>query len=446
MLKPLAVRLLQGSTPSMAEPDDLRYRFIMTCMPTRRLLATALVGLLALPAAATPLSLEDAFTRLREGSPDLRLADNALEAANADLDIAGQRPNPVLSLSTTRINPSGGNGGPFFQRSYDSVAAWTQPIERGGKRDLRQQVAKAGIQAAGADRAGIWRDLLIATDGAWHDLAVAQETVRISDENAQLYRRTLEAAELRLKAGDIAASDVARLRVEAVRSGNDARNARAAWLQARQALARLLGSQTDPGSLEALTGWPGGDSLPQVPDFAALAEQQADVQAARYRLDRAGKVVLLAQALRSNDVALTFQVEREPMTDKPDSFGVGISVPIMIGNTYAGDIRRAQADRSAAETQLQTLRLQTQRRLESEWEVLSAAHDVLINARGQMLANAKQAADSAEYAYQRGATSLVSLLDARRSLRAASLDVLTAQANFSRHRVLWDLLTTPREI
>lgn len=419
----------------------------------RRPLALLLALTLAAPLAQAgdgpqALTLARTLALMRENNPELQLASAGVEASRADLVIAGERPNPVFSIGTTRIGTHGENGGgsPLWRRDLDTVASWAQPIERGNKRGLRQEVANANVGAAGADRQTLWRDLGVAADNAWHDLAVAQESLRLNQEASTLYQRTLEASELRFRSGDIAAADLARIRVEAARNRSDTRLAEGNLAQAREVMARLLGRADQAGDINASLDWPGVAELPAADSLDAFIEQQPDVTAARWRLQASRKAVELARAQRANDVTIGLQYERDPYSSKPNSMGVGISFPIQIGNNYEGEIRRALADQAGAELLLSTARLQARRRLEAELAALTTAADVLRTYQGDLLDNARTAAASAEYAYQRGASSLLNLLDARRTLRTVQIDALNAQASFSRHRFLWDLLTHPQEI
>lgn len=411
------------------------------------LLALALAIPLAHGDGLAALTLPQTLELMRSSNPELQLATAGVEASRADLITAGERPNPVLSLGTSRIDTHNNAGSSnYWRKDLDTVVAWYQPIERGGKHGLRQDVATANVGAAGADRQTVWRDLGIAADNAWHDLAVAQENLRLSREASALYQRTLAASELRFRSGDIAAADLSRIRVEAARSRSDARQAEGNLVQARETMARLLGRSDASDQISASLDWPGSADVPSADQLDGLIEQQPDVVAARWRLQSSTKAVDLARAQRANDVTVGLQYERDPLSTKPNTMGVGISFPIQIGNNYEGEIRRALADKAAAELTLSTARLQARRRLEAELSALTTAADVLHTYEGDLLDNARAAADSAEYAYQRGASGLLNLLDARRTLRTVQIDALNAHANYSRHRVLWDLLTHPQEI
>lgn len=410
-----------------------------------RLLATLMATGLSMPALADDLTLSQAVTQLLSANHDIRLAGNAIESAQADQMIAGARPNPFVTLQANQIGlygPPAGNG--TIGRQVDAIVSWSQPIERGNKRGLRMEAAKANLAAATASRQSVLRDTLAMLYGSYYDLAAAQQRLRIADAASALYERTLNAAELRFKAGDIAAADLARIRVEAMRSRNEAAAARGQLQQSQLALARLLARESDAYSLSVSEDWPSPQPMPAEAERDALVEVQPDVIAARQKVVAGDRGAQLARALRANDVVVSLQYERLP-TVNPDTVGVGLSFPIQVGNNYAGDIRRADSDLATARLVLDSTRHGESNRIASEYAALGTSLRALQLFQGDILANARKAADAAEYAYQRGASSLLELLDARRTLFAVQLDALAAQTEYARHLALWDLLAHPRE-
>src|SRR5439155_11525327 len=131
-----------------------------------------------------------------------------------------------------------------------------QPFERGNKRELRLDAA-AGLQrAARNDYLDVLRQQVAVLQGAYFDLKLAQEKAATLAENAQLFSGTLGAAERRLKAGDLAPADVAKVQVDYERSQNDARAAQADFARTQIALAYLIGAEREAPELRAADPWP----------------------------------------------------------------------------------------------------------------------------------------------------------------------------------------------
>jgi cobalt-zinc-cadmium efflux system outer membrane protein len=393
---------------------------------------------LAWPAAGLaqeqPLSLREAEARLETGNRELIAARHALEIASSGVLIAGAVPNPVLSASATSINPWRPSiGGPLAQRlQVDSVLHVDQVIERGNKRELRVSAANSQVDAAQRDLDEVRRQQRLALDLAYYDLKLALDRARIQTETSTLHEQSVRAAEQRLKAGDAAESEVVRLRVEALRAANDARTAQADVTRARQALGLLIG-EVNPLALMPVDDWPGDAAIPADEIGPESVQSRPDVRAAQARVSAAERSRELARALRTRDVTVGGQVERFP-PDPKVSFGVNMAVPLFTNYYFEGEIAQAEAELTAAmaarERQV-LLALNEVRRARTDMQSAAERRQRLVN---DLLPNARRSLESAEFAYQRGASGLLDLLDARRTLRALELEAATAAADFAKAR------------
>ena len=186
-----------------------------------RHLLTLLFSLPGLAFAGNSLSLtlHDAEALWHEHSRELRLADTAVAGAMADMQTAGQRPNPDFSLNALSISPQSGlGGGPLKDKRMDTQFRLDQLIERGGKRDLRLKGAEARIDAARLERDDTARQQLGDLRQAYYNLRLAQEKLELARDTAALYGKSAQAGRLRQKAGDLAPVDVSRLQIDQARA------------------------------------------------------------------------------------------------------------------------------------------------------------------------------------------------------------------------------------
>jgi cobalt-zinc-cadmium efflux system outer membrane protein len=108
---------------------------------------------------------------------------------------------------------------------------------------------------------------------------------------------------------------------------------------------------------------------------------------------------------------------------------VSLSVPLFFRHAYDGEIARATADADSAADNLRRVREAAQldmARALAQWRAADARRRLTVE---QMLPAAERVAAGAELAYRRGATSVLDVLDARRSLRAAHIDRINAEAD-----------------
>ncbi len=384
------------------------------------------------------ISLAQAEQYAVTANRDLITARRLVEGAQADSITAGQRPNSNFSINTTAINPSKGVGsGGLWDKATDTVFRVDQLFERGNKRDIRIASADKNIEASHAELADTVRRTQNAVAAAYFDLLLAQGKVSILRENADLYQRSLDAAEKRLRAGDIAPTEVTRIRVDALRADNDARQAKTDLLRAQLGLAYLTGMEAVASSLHASDPWP--PSLQTIPAMGSIenwVEHRADVKAAHARILVADQNRALARSQRTRDVSVGVQYEHYP-PDGRNTYGFGVSIPLFTSHNFEGEIRRAEVDMAAAEDAYQKIKAQAYADITQAHSDLVATNARARRYRDEILGQARKAADAAEFAYQNGALGVTDLLDARRTLKATWIESEGAQAGYAKALAFW---------
>lgn len=395
------------------------------------------------PTAARTLGRGEAARLLAERNRELQAARRNVALAGAQVAIAGARPNPTVSFNQSSFSPSAGigGGGPHEKR-LDSTARIDQLIERGGKRELRIDVARGAEQAAQLDAVETLRAQLGVLAAAYYELKLAEERVELLREQETLFERTLNAARVRFGAGDIAAVDVARVEVDTERARNDTRAAQTDVLRARRALAVLIAQEHDAGRLRASDPWPQVMAMPEAPASAALIDARPDVLAARHRLVAAESARALARSQRVRDVSVGAQVERFPGSFPVTTFGLGVSFPLFINYDYAGEIQAAETSRHGALDVLAKIRASAASEIERARAEAQANAERLERFERTVLPAAERITAAAEFAFQRGASSVIEVLDARRTLRAVRLDALAARAEHAKALAAWDIART----
>jgi len=388
------------------------------------------------------LTLPGAEGLLGAKNRDIAVARRVLDQARADVQVAGQPPNPQFTWSTTSINPHLGVGsGNLRSKTVDSVARIDQVIERGNKLNLRVDTARRLETAAGQDLSDTGRQQMLALRSAYYDLLAAQDKVVTSEDTAQLFGKSVDAAQLRQRAGDLAASDVSRIRVDALRAQNDARAAQADLSRARLALGYLIGAEAQAAEIRAVTPWPARGALAAA-GTDDMVNRRPDVRAAQARVEAADKARELAQAQRSRDVSVGVQMEHYPTGDNNtlgsgNSVGFSVSVPLFLRHNNEGTIARAQADWYAARDNLERVRALAQSDVLRARNDLDSAAERLNRFEADLLPAAQKAADAAEFAFKNGAIGVMDLLDARRTLKSVLIDAANARADHAKAWAAW---------
>lgn len=269
--------------------------------------ALALVALLASPArseeATLQLTLPQALTWAKNHSPQLLAARAQVQEAQGGVTSAFLflASNPTLQSSLgPRRSPTASNG-------IDLDLKLSQPVELGGKRSARRDSASAHLAAEEARLLNAERLVLGDTAAAYlqalyarQRLALAQDTLKMTEELARSAKHRFEAGEVPVVEAHVGRVALARAQASVLKiEGQRLR----AWAELKQHLGLPL---TTPlalqGDLETLALE--GQVLPPSetrPDLTAL---EADLSQARAGLRQ-------AQAQRWPDLTLGVGYERE---------------------------------------------------------------------------------------------------------------------------------------
>ncbi|MFD1122582.1 TolC family protein [Methylophilus flavus] len=384
-------------------------------------------------------------------SRELLVAKRSVQSAEADTLIAGQRPNPVLSVGVSSLNLNRGQGNMnqngnngLWDKTYNSTLQVSQLYERGNKRELRTSVAESAVKASEFDLKETYRRQGLAMVTAYYDLKLAQETLQIQQVNVDLYDKTLEAAEFRLKAGDVASADVARIRVDALRAKNDLRQAQATVQKAQAQLAYLIGKDQDAASLYVADPWPLPGEESAVHEGETWLTERSDIRAAEVRMQQAQDARKLAESLKTRDLTWSLAYQHFPGQEPgsgPDTVGATVSIPLFTNYNYEGEAARAEVDYNSATDAKEQVRAAALAEMRSAKADLEAAIDKNRRFDMSILTEAQKASDAAEFAYKHGAMSVMDLLDARRILRALQLESASVRADYAKSLFAWRAAT-----
>jgi len=427
----------------MLQSGVLIHRFFQRAWFARLLLAMAFSffqtpGLAQSVSTATnTLALADAKRVAFERNWDLLAAKSGVDTATAQVLAAREFPNPTFSYSTAKIgsHESGtllGNG--LWSRSYDTIFAVNQLIEIGGKRHDRKASAQAGVIGARARFYDARRLLEQGVAKAYGAALLAGENARILTESARMLRHEAEIAQARLKAGDISEADEKQIENNADVFDLQAKSAGTAAVQARIAVEILLGVEQPQGR------WTPVDTLTQMSLTTPQGDEspnhalRPDVLAAEADLNQSKSDLELQKAMRIPDPTVSFLVEHNPPDSGPpeDTVGIGVSFPLPLWNFNRGEIRAAQAALAKNQFALAKAKAQAVADVAIARAAYDEASERLQRYQNQILPKSKKVRESVAFAYEKGGSSLVDLLEAERAdndARLASAQALSDTAS-----------------
>ena len=401
--------------------------------------------------AQAPISLREVLRAVNE-SAEVRLARQAQAGAEADVLSADHAPLPVLSSKLSQIDLQNGLGaGDWLGRKrIDKSVGIDWTYERGDKRLHRTSAAKSLVAAAAAETQETQLQQMLAAQAAYFDWLAARERVQMATAMEAASRESVNAAQTRLKAGDLSQQDASRIEIDAARVGVDKSSAQLDLARAVIALAQVTRRRDLAAASAGPVEWPVVTNY--TPDLtvadeaaSALIAIRGDVKASRERLSAAMSSLDGAYALQKVDPTWGISFDHYPGTSTR-LIELRVQIPLTWGYRYQGEAARAQSDLKQAELTVERVLR------DARTELLRLQEEALAMARRtasfdkDIVPRASQVASQAEFAYKRGALSLTDLLDARRSLRTTQLDALAARADLAKARTALILRTDPERL
>lgn len=396
------------------------------------------------------LSLADARRLSFQQNWDLLAAKSGIDAAAAQLIVSKEFPNPTASWTTARIGAHDngtilGNG--MWERNYDTIFSINQLIEIAGKRHDRQAAARSGVRGAKARFFDAKRTLEQGVTKAYIAALLAAANARVLTESAGYMAQEAAIAQKQFDAGAISDADKKTLEINAEQLALQAKAADAAALQARIAVEVLMGVNLPAGkwtpadSLESLVQLP----LDPADSAAKPGASRPDVLAAEADLQAGQAQLQLQKAMRIPDPAFTVGEEHNPPGGGPpaDTVLFGITFPLPLWNLNAGNIKAAQAAVDQFTDALGKVKTQAAADITNSETACREARERWLRYRDETAPKSAQVREAVAFQYERGAATLLDLLNAeqtdntiRLALAQAMNDAASAAADLMAARTV----------
>ncbi|GAB3749921.1 TolC family protein [Lysobacter olei] len=385
------------------------------------LAALVAVSAIAWPAhAADRLSLDDAFARVAQSHPDLRLFGTRQDVLVAEFDRAALRPALVAGAS---VENAFGTGEASGLQSAELTLSLASVLERGGKLDARRTLVQSRIDALAVEREARRLDLLAEVARRYLAMVAAHRQRAIADLDIAQRQRTVAGARHRLQAGASPESVVFTAQAALARAELDRARAEQRLAAARQHLAALWGERAPSFDVVATDPMALPDVAPLRQLTTTLEQTPELVQFVGERRIREARLQLARSDARA-DLNWEVGIRRLQATDDVALIG-SVSMPL-------GANRRAQPGIRVAEAELAALEIERESKGLSLYSTLVDAHGRYLTAqveverlRSDVLPKLAKAEAAAERAYRAGAISYLEwaqLQSERTNVRKQQLD------------------------
>lgn len=371
--------------------------------------------------SSTQITLDQAITLALANSPTLLATRTTVPQSQAQEITAGLRPNPVLSWDALFVPIfSPGNFSENFVNNvqqFDIGVGYL--IERGHKRQARLQAARDATAVTKAQVYDAERTLSFNVAQQFINALLAKSNLQFAQQDLASFQETVNISQERYKAGDISEGDLLKIKIQLLQFQTDVASAQIAKAQALGSLRQLIGFHAVPRDYDVA-----GDLVFQPltmgpEDLQARAlRERPDLKAAQQGVTAAGSQVVLAKANGKQDLNTSFTFSH---VSGASSGSVAFSIPLAIFDRNQGEIARtrfaltqAQLNEKAAEETVVT-------DVGNSYEATKTNQQIVELYLSGYLNQAQQSRDISDYAYRRGAATLLDLLDAERSYRSTQL-------------------------
>jgi len=392
-------------------------------------LALGLIGT-TLGQGTTHVTLDEAINLALAHNHAL-LATRTMVFQNQAQEItANLRPNPTLSADSQFL--------PFFSPqdftgdNLDQIQQFDLGIgylfERGHKRQRRLQAARDQTAVTKAQIADAERTLVFNVGQQFVAVLLAESTLDFAVQNLKDFQQTVDIGEAQLKAGAIGEGDYLKIKLQLLQFQTDVSSARLARVQALVGLRQSLGYNAVPEDYDVVGDLAYEPLKLKMEDLQAKAlHERPDFRAADLGITAAQSQILLAKANAKVDVNGEYAFSHVAGSSSASLFA---SFDLPFFNRNQGEIARTRYALTQAQEQQRAASDTVLGDVANAYEALRSNDEVVQLYTSGYLKQAQDSRDISEYAYKRGAASLLDFLDSERSYRLVQLAYRQALASY----------------
>lgn len=367
------------------------------------------------------ITLDQAIHLALEHNHALLAARTTIQQSKAEEITANLRPNPVLlgdALFVPLFQPNDMNS-EFLDSASEFDLGVSYLFERGKKRQHRLRAAEAQTAVTTSQVADNERTLTFQVASQFIAVQLAESALDLAQQDLKGFQNTVNISQERYRTGDISEDDLLKIKLQLLQFQTDVSQAQLAKVQALDDLRQLLGYDSVAADYDVAGTLEYQPLQGNLEDFQAKAlATRPDLRAAQQGITAAQSQYALAKAQGKKDVTAQMNYTHVSSANTASIFGQ-IQIPIFDRNQ--GEIARASYAITQAQQQEQATANQVLTDVRDAYESVQSNNQVVQLYQSGYLDEAKQDLDISEYAYRRGAASLLDFLDAERSYRAAEV-------------------------
>jgi len=373
------------------------------------------------------ITLDEAIQMAPQHNHNLLAARTTIQQSQAEEITANLRPNPTLLGDAEYLSPSHPTTD-YLSNSSEFDLGVSYLFERGRKRQRRLQAAKDITAQTRSLVADTERSLTFNVATQFVNAQLAESTLELAEQDLKSFQQTVDLSQIRYKAGAISEDDQLKIKLQLLQFETDFQQAQLARVQALSDLRQLLGYESVSEDYDVAGQFDYHPVKGNVEDMQLKALQtRPDLRAAQQGVTAAKSQYELQKAIAKVDITGQVNYTHVSGLNTASFFG---SIPLKIFDRNQGEITRATYAITQAQEQQKAASEQVMTDVHDAYQGLRTNDKVVTLYRSGYLDVAQKDRDISQYAYQRGAASLLDFLDAERSYRATQLAYRQALAAY----------------
>jgi cobalt-zinc-cadmium efflux system outer membrane protein len=376
------------------------------------------------------VTLDEAIQIALAHNHALKAAQSQIPQSQAEEITAAIRPNPVFMYDDLFIpifSPAQLNSSTLDNITEFDVG-FSYTFERGHKRQSRIQAARDQTAQTRSEVSDNERSLTSNVAQQFVGILLAKANLELANADLASFQKTVDLSQESFRAGAMGEGDLLKIKLQLLQFQMDVSSAKLALVQALASLRQLLGFEAVPKDYD-VTG-----ELAYTP--LRLNQEDLQLQALKLRPDllaaqqgvtAAQSQYQLAKANGKRDLTTTLDYTHVSDVNTA-SFALNIEIPIFdrnqgeIARTHYAITQAQETSTEASETVMTDVA--------NAYQGLEISAQVVELYTSGYLKQADDSRDISEYAYKRGAASLLDFLDAERSYRSTQLAYRQALASY----------------
>ncbi|WP_353101987.1 TolC family protein [Myroides odoratus] len=340
-----------------------------------------------------------------------------INIAEAEVQAAKAFPDPELSFGWTD------NQQKRMQMGYGFEAELSWDLELGGKRKARKNLAHDQKVLAELELQEFFHTLRAESTVTFLEAMQNKMLYDIQKDSYESMRQVAQSDSIRYSLGQISKVDAIQSKLEAKSMLNDLQDADDAWENSLIEVRNIISARRIDSIYLPVGDFNQFVRLFALEDLIVTAQNnRADFLVAQQNKVVAGRQVALARAERVIDLGLNLGVEnnsfvKNAVAPTPGNTVVkaGISVPLKFSNRRDAGLKTALYEERQAELEYDMVELELEKEITQAYRNYLTKQKQIQRFENGMLDEAKQVFEGIKYSYQRGASSLLEVLDAQRT-------------------------------